>query len=86
MDEPSVMATENVLMAAALTEGTTTVCNAACEPHVQDLARLLRAMGAEIDGIGSNLMTVTGQARLGGRATASPPTTSRSAASWRLPE
>jgi UDP-N-acetylglucosamine 1-carboxyvinyltransferase len=66
MDEPSVMATENVLMAAALTEGTTTVCNAACEPHVQDLARLLRSMGAEIDGIGSNLMTVTGQARLGG--------------------
>ena len=58
MDEPSVMATENVLMAAALTDGTTVICNAACEPHVQDLARLLVKMGAEIEGIGSNLMAV----------------------------
>jgi UDP-N-acetylglucosamine 1-carboxyvinyltransferase len=66
MDEPSVMATENVLMAAALTPGTTVVHNAACEPHVQDLARLLVKMGARIGGIGSNLLTVEGADRLGG--------------------
>jgi UDP-N-acetylglucosamine 1-carboxyvinyltransferase len=66
MDEPSVMATENALMAAALTPGPTTISNAACEPHVQDLARLLAKMGAQIDGIGSNVMTVHGRDRLGG--------------------
>jgi UDP-N-acetylglucosamine 1-carboxyvinyltransferase len=66
MDEPSVMATENALMAAALTPGTTTIRNAASEPHVQDLARMLVAMGAEIDGIGSNVMDVHGQERLHG--------------------
>ena len=47
MDEPSVMATENALMAAALTPGTTVIGNAACEPHVQDLARMLVKMGAD---------------------------------------
>jgi UDP-N-acetylglucosamine 1-carboxyvinyltransferase len=66
MDEPSVMATENALMAAALTPGTTTIRNAASEPHVQDLARMLLAMGAEIEGIGSNVMTVHGQRHLHG--------------------
>jgi UDP-N-acetylglucosamine 1-carboxyvinyltransferase len=66
MDEPSVMGTENALMAAALTSGPTTISNAACEPHVQDLARLLTKMGAEVDGIGSNVMTVHGRDRLGG--------------------
>jgi UDP-N-acetylglucosamine 1-carboxyvinyltransferase len=66
MDEPSVMGTENALMAAALTPGPTTIANAACEPHVQDLARLLAKMGAEVDGIGSNVMTVHGRDRLGG--------------------
>jgi len=66
MDEPSVMATENALMAAALTPGPTTIGNAACEPHVQDLARLLLKMGAGIDGIGSNVMTVHGRDKLGG--------------------
>jgi UDP-N-acetylglucosamine 1-carboxyvinyltransferase len=66
MDEPSVMATENALLAAALTTGPTTIQNAACEPHVQDLARLLVKMGAEIDGIGSNVMTVHGRDKLGG--------------------
>jgi UDP-N-acetylglucosamine 1-carboxyvinyltransferase len=66
MDEPSVMATENALMAAALTPGPTTISNAACEPHVQDLARLLVKMGAQIDGIGSNVMTVYGRDRLAG--------------------
>jgi UDP-N-acetylglucosamine 1-carboxyvinyltransferase len=66
MDEPSVMGTENALLAAALTEGPTTIGNAACEPHVQDLARLLVKMGARIDGIGSNVMTVHGRDKLGG--------------------
>jgi UDP-N-acetylglucosamine 1-carboxyvinyltransferase len=66
MDEPSVMGTENALMAAALTPGPTTISNAASEPHVQDLARLLSAMGAQVDGIGSNVMTVHGRDRLAG--------------------
>src|SRR5439155_12475719 len=66
MDEASVMGTENTLMAAALTPGTTTIRNAASEPHVQDLARLLVAMGAKIDGIGSNVLKVHGRVRLGG--------------------
>jgi UDP-N-acetylglucosamine 1-carboxyvinyltransferase len=66
MDEPSVMATENALMAAALTPGTTIISNAACEPHVQDLARLLVKMGADIQGIGSNVLMVTGKPDLHG--------------------
>ncbi|MEA2124961.1 MAG: UDP-N-acetylglucosamine 1-carboxyvinyltransferase [Solirubrobacteraceae bacterium] len=66
MDEPSVMGTENALMAAALTPGTTVIRNAACEPHVQDLARMLVRMGAAIEGISSNVLTVHGVARLGG--------------------
>ncbi|MGK2937979.1 MAG: UDP-N-acetylglucosamine 1-carboxyvinyltransferase [Solirubrobacteraceae bacterium] len=66
MDEPSVMATENALLAAARTPGTTVIGNAACEPHVQDLARMLVKMGADISGIGSNVMTVTGCADLHG--------------------
>jgi len=66
MDEPSVMATENALMTAALTPGDTVIRNAASEPHVQDLARMLVKMGAAIDGIGSNVMTVHGVARLHG--------------------
>jgi UDP-N-acetylglucosamine 1-carboxyvinyltransferase len=66
MDEPSVMATENALMAAALTPGSTVIHNAATEPHVQDLARLLMQMGARIEGIGSNRMIVHGQEELGG--------------------
>ena len=66
MDEPSVMATENALLAAALTPGTTVMGNVACEPHVQDLARMLTKMGAAIDGIGSNVLTVHGSDKLGG--------------------
>ncbi len=66
MDEPSVMGTENALLAAALTPGETTIANAASEPHVVDLARLLTKMGATVDGIGSNVMTVHGRAELGG--------------------
>src|SRR3954452_5242749 len=68
MDEPSVMATENAVMAAALTPGTTVIGNAACEPHVQDLARMLVKMGADIRGIGSNVLTITGRDVLGGCA------------------
>ncbi|HET6550295.1 MAG TPA: UDP-N-acetylglucosamine 1-carboxyvinyltransferase [Solirubrobacter sp.] len=66
MDEPSVMGTENALMAAAATAGTSVIRNAACEPHVQDLARMLNKMGAAIEGIGSNVMQVHGVAKLGG--------------------
>jgi UDP-N-acetylglucosamine 1-carboxyvinyltransferase len=66
MEEPSVMGTENALMAAALTPGTTVIRNAASEPHVQDLARMLNRMGAAIEGLGSNVMYVHGVARLGG--------------------
>jgi UDP-N-acetylglucosamine 1-carboxyvinyltransferase len=73
MDEPSVMATENVLMAAALTPGHTVIHNAACEPHVQDLARLLVKMGADVQGIGSNLLTVNGSDHLGGATHAVAP-------------
>jgi len=66
MDEPSVMATENALLAAARTPGSTIIGNAACEPHVQDLARMLVKMGADIGGIGSNTLTVNGTADLHG--------------------
>ncbi|MEK6228970.1 MAG: UDP-N-acetylglucosamine 1-carboxyvinyltransferase [Actinomycetota bacterium] len=66
MDEPSVMATENALMAAALTPGSSVIHNAASEPHVQDLARLLLQMGARIEGIGSNVLVVHGAGSLGG--------------------
>jgi UDP-N-acetylglucosamine 1-carboxyvinyltransferase len=66
MDEASVMATENALMAAVLTRGTSVIRNAASEPHVQDLARMLTAMGASIDGIGSNVLTVYGTTSLRG--------------------
>src|SRR3954468_19612442 len=66
MDEPSVMATENALMAAALTPGSTVIHNAASEPDVQDLSRLLLQMGARIEGIGSNVLVVHGAEVLGG--------------------
>jgi UDP-N-acetylglucosamine 1-carboxyvinyltransferase len=66
MDEPSVMGTENALMAAVLTPGSSVIHNAASEPHVQDLARLLLQMGARIEGIGSNVLIVHGQGQLGG--------------------
>jgi UDP-N-acetylglucosamine 1-carboxyvinyltransferase len=66
MDEPSVMATENALMAAALTPGSTVIHNAASEPHVQDLARMLLQMGARIEGIGSNVLIVHGRDKLSG--------------------
>ena len=65
LDEPSVTATENALMAAAAAEGDTVLRNAAGEPHVQDLARFLVTLGAEIDGIGTNMLTVRGGRALG---------------------
>ena len=65
MDEISVTGTANVVMAAVLAEGVTRIYNAACEPYVQQLCRLLRAMGAKIEGLGSNLLTIEGVSRLG---------------------
>ncbi|HHX90904.1 MAG TPA: UDP-N-acetylglucosamine 1-carboxyvinyltransferase, partial [Paracoccus sp.] len=66
LDEPSVTATENALCAAVCAEGTTILRNCASEPHVQDLAHFLIAMGAEIEGIGTNTMTIHGGRKLGG--------------------
>jgi UDP-N-acetylglucosamine 1-carboxyvinyltransferase len=66
LDEPSVTATENALMAAAVAEGTTVLRNAASEPHVQDLARFLVTLGADIEGVGTNTMTVHGKQLLSG--------------------
>jgi UDP-N-acetylglucosamine 1-carboxyvinyltransferase len=60
LDEASVMATENIVMAAALTPGETVIGNAACEPHVQDLCRFLVSLGAEIEGIESNVLRIRG--------------------------
>lgn len=66
LDEASVTATENVIMAAALADGKTTIFNAACEPHVQDLCLLLNKMGAKISGLGTNLLSIEGVAELHG--------------------
>lgn len=66
LDEASVTGTANILMAAVLAEGTTTIYHAACEPYIQQLCRMLVRMGATIQGIGSNLLTIEGVERLGG--------------------
>ncbi|ERK39124.1 UDP-N-acetylglucosamine 1-carboxyvinyltransferase [Segatella baroniae F0067] len=66
LDEASVTGTANIIMAAVLTDGTTTIYNAACEPYIQQLCHLLNAMGARISGIGSNLLTIVGVASLHG--------------------
>src|ERR671923_1848049 len=66
LDEASVMATENALMAAVLAPGETVLVNAACEPHVQDLCRFLRSLGAEIEGIESNVLRIRGVESLRG--------------------
>jgi UDP-N-acetylglucosamine 1-carboxyvinyltransferase len=66
LDEASVMATENAIMAATLATGETVIGNAACEPHVQDLCRFLGSLGARIEGIGSNVLRVRGVQQLGG--------------------
>ena len=72
LDEASVMATENVVMAAVLAEGETVIGNAACEPHVQDLCRFLVSLGAQIEGIESNVLRIDGVQA------------ARAAASWRI--
>ena len=66
LDEASVTGTANIVMAACLAEGVTTIYNAACEPYLQQLCRMLVRMGAKIEGIGSNLLTITGVSELGG--------------------
>jgi len=66
LDEASVTATENAIMAAVLAKGKTILTNAASEPHVQDLCRMLVEMGAKIEGIGSNILTITGVEKLNG--------------------
>jgi UDP-N-acetylglucosamine 1-carboxyvinyltransferase len=66
LDEASVTATENAIMVATLASGTTVIHNAACEPHVQDLCRMLCQLGAQIEGISSNTLTIHGVERLGG--------------------
>ena len=73
MDEPSVTGTENLIMASVLAEGHTTIENAACEPHVQDLCNFLNTLGARISGIGSNILQIDGVERLtGGEYTICP--------------
>lgn len=66
LDETSVTATENAVMAAVLAEGKTTITNAACEPHIQDLCNMLNSMGAKISGIGSNILYIDGVKKLHG--------------------
>ncbi|MBO4499768.1 MAG: UDP-N-acetylglucosamine 1-carboxyvinyltransferase [Bacteroidaceae bacterium] len=66
LDEASVTGTANIIMASVLAEGTTTIYNAACEPYVQQLCRMLNNMGADINGIGSNLLVINGVDRLKG--------------------
>ena len=66
LDEASVTGTANIVMAAVLAKGTTTIYNAACEPYIQQLCRMLVRMGAKIEGIGSNLLRITGVEQLGG--------------------
>ena len=66
LDEASVTGTANIIMAASLAEGTTTIYNAACEPYVQQLCRMLSQMGVKIEGIGSNLLRITGTDHIGG--------------------
>ena len=66
LDEASVTGTANIVMAAVLAEGTTTIYNAACEPYLQQLCKMLNRMGADISGIGSNLLTINGVKALGG--------------------
>jgi UDP-N-acetylglucosamine 1-carboxyvinyltransferase len=66
LDEASVTGTANIVMAAVLAEGTTTIYNAACEPYLQQLCKMLNRMGAKISGVGSNLLTIEGVIELGG--------------------
>jgi UDP-N-acetylglucosamine 1-carboxyvinyltransferase len=65
LDEPSVTGTANIIMAASMAKGKTTIYNAACEPYIQQLCRMLNSMGAKIKGIGSNLLSIEGVSYLG---------------------
>ena len=85
LDEASVMATENIVMAAALTPGSTVIGNAACEPHVQDLCRFLGSLGARIEGIESNVLPSRASSRSAAASGRSARTTSRSRASSASP-
>lgn len=66
LDEPSVTGTANIIMAASMAKGTTVLYNAACEPYIQQLCRMLNGMGAKISGISSNMLTIEGVSYLGG--------------------
>lgn len=66
LDEPSVTGTANIIMGAVMAEGTTTIYNAACEPYIQQLCKMLNRMGAKISGISSNLLTIEGVGKLSG--------------------
>jgi UDP-N-acetylglucosamine 1-carboxyvinyltransferase len=66
LDEPSVTGTANILMAAVMAKGTTTIYNAACEPYIQQLCKMLNRMGAKISGLGSNMLVIEGVEELGG--------------------
>jgi UDP-N-acetylglucosamine 1-carboxyvinyltransferase len=66
LDEASVTGTANIVMAAVLAKGTTTIYNAACEPYLQQLCKMMNAMGGKVSGIGSNLLTIEGVEKLGG--------------------
>jgi UDP-N-acetylglucosamine 1-carboxyvinyltransferase len=66
LDEPSVTGTANIIMAAVMANGNTTIYNAACEPYIQQLCKMLNKMGAKISGIGSNMLTIEGVSYLGG--------------------
>jgi UDP-N-acetylglucosamine 1-carboxyvinyltransferase len=66
LEEASVTGTANIVMAAVLARGTTTIYNAACEPYIQQLSKMLNSMGAKISGVGSNLLTIEGVKKLGG--------------------
>lgn len=66
LDEPSVTGTANIIMAASMAKGTTTIYNAACEPYIQQLCRMINSMGGKISGIGSNMLSIVGVEYLGG--------------------
>ena len=66
LDEASVTGTANIVMAAVLAKGTTTIYNAACEPYLQQLCKMLNSMGAKISGVGSNLLVIEGVEELNG--------------------
>src|SRR5215213_6622081 len=66
LDEPSVTGTANIIMGAVMAEGITTIYNAACEPYIQQLCKMLNSMGAKISGVGSNMLTIKGVESLGG--------------------